>query len=301
VRAFPSPQTLLIAGAPRSGTTLTCELLNLLPDVRALDEPLRPRALVAASGDGRGGVDADRLAGHIEAFAAEQRQSLRERGEALSKNVDGRVVGAKVSDGRGSDGLRRRLRELGPVHLGTPAADPFLLAIKQPMAFTALLPLLAPRFPTVAIVRNPLATLASWESVPMKVRDGRSGMPEAIAPGLAAQLAAEPDRLERQLILLDWLWEHIAALPPERVVRYEDIVRSGGAALAPVAASAAGLRVALVDRNASLQAPPDHVAAVGERLLARDGAYWRWYAPAVVRELARAARATPPARRAACP
>lgn len=280
-------EIVLIAGPPRSGTTLTCELLNRLPDVRALDEPLRPRALVEAALDDRGDLDPDRLLAEITRFARQQRRTLLDRGEALSKHVAGRVVGAKVSDEIGPDGLRQRLRELGPVRLGRPEREPFVLAIKQPVAFTALLAELACRISTVAIVRNPLATLCSWESVPMKVREGRVGMPEQIAPGLSARLAAEPDRLERQLVLLDWLWARIAAaLPRDRVIRYEDVVASGGTALAVVASSAASLRAPLENRNAALQAQPDHVVAMADRLLARDGDYWSMYPREDVRRLA---------------
>jgi hypothetical protein len=282
--------TLLIAGPPRSGTTLVCELLNRLPDVRALDEPLQPRSLLAAA-DGRGGLDGNRLAQLIATFVAQQRRSLRERGEAVSKHVDGRIIGAKVSDGRGDDGLRRRMAKRGIVQLGVPARDPFVVAVKQPVAFTALIPLLASRLAMAAVVRNPLATLASWESVPMKVRDGRSGMQAEIAPGLGERLAAEPDRVERQLVLLDWLWARIAQLPSERIVRYEDVVATGGAALAALVPSAAQLRVALTDRNGRLAADPGHMAAVAERLLARDAAYWRLYDRDEVRQLVTAATA----------
>jgi len=283
--------TLLIAGLPRSGTTLACELLNRLPDVRALDEPLQPRTLLAGADD-RGGLDADRVAGAIEAFAQEQRRSLCARGEAVSKHVDGRIVGAKVSDARTDDGLRRRMAQRGTVQLGVPPADPFVLAIKQPVAFTALIPLLAGRMAMGAIVRNPLAMLASWESVPMKVREGRAGMPDRIAPGLKALLDAEPDRIERQLLLLDWLWARVARLPARRIVRYEDIVASGGGALGALVPSAAGLAVALQDRNAQLQADAAYVTEVGERLLARDGAYWEVYGRDAVRQLVSSATAS---------
>ena len=45
---------MLLTGLPRGGTTLACELLNHLPDVRALDEPMDPNRLLrdAAGEDG---------------------------------------------------------------------------------------------------------------------------------------------------------------------------------------------------------------------------------------------------------
>src|ERR1700741_1348124 len=139
--------TLLIAGIPRSGTTLTCELMNRLDDVRALDEPLPIAREVRAATDATGRVDPEQIVDRVRAFAAEQRASLLASGTALTRHVNGRVDGSKMSDARDAEGLRLKLADRAEVELGRPRGEGFTLAIKQPVVFTALLATLRHHFP----------------------------------------------------------------------------------------------------------------------------------------------------------
>jgi hypothetical protein len=267
-------------------------LLNRLPDVRALDEPMDPNRLIRdATGDDGRSLDVASIHAGIERFAIEQRRSILDRGVALTRHVDGRVLGAeKVSDSRGEDGLRMRMAARSEIPFDPPASSAFTLAIKHPVAFTALLPVLLDRFPVFAIVRNPLSVLASWESVPMHYREGRLGLRTIIAPELEARLEAIDDRIERQLMLLEWFFEMYAtALPRERVIRYEDIVATGGAALAPIAPAASGLKLSLQSRNAATVYDSAHIREVGPLLLERAGAHWLFYTPEEVKEVMSAA------------
>jgi hypothetical protein len=278
---------VLLTGLSRGGTTLACELLNRLPDVRALDEPMDPNQLIrAADRDGGRSLDPASIRLGIERFAAEQRHSILDRGTALTLHVDGRVLGARVSDERGDDGARIRMATRGEISLEIPASADFTLVIKHPVAFTALLPMLVARFEVFAIVRNPLAVLASWETVPFLQREGRLGLLPAVAPEIARRLDAVEDRLERQLTLLDWFFESYAStLPRTRVIRYEDVVASGGAALAPIAPSAGGLKRSLQSRNTAEIYDRTHMRDMGRLLLERDGAHWLFYTPEEVIEL----------------
>jgi hypothetical protein len=302
---------VLLTGLPRGGTTIACELLNELPDVRALDEPMDVIAMIraaagahaasggtssGASSNGAESLDIATIHAEIERFAASQRRSILERGVALTKHVEGRVTGAKVSDRRDEDGQgpRVRLVEIGEIPVDPPSSPDFTLAIKHPVAFTALLPALRERFEMFAIVRNPLAVLASWESVPMAVREGRLGLPAAVAPDVTRRLEEIDDRLERQFALLMWFYESYArALPRARVVRYEDVIASGGAALAAVAPSAAALRAPLASRNAAGVYDRAHMRAAGRLLLEREGAHRRYYSAAEIREAMVAAGVEP--------
>ncbi len=104
--AATDPCTLL-TGLPRGGTTLACELLNRLPDVRALDEPMDPNQLLReATADDGVSIGGARIQAAIAQFAAQQRRSILDRGMAITLHVDGRVLGARVSDARDADGLR---------------------------------------------------------------------------------------------------------------------------------------------------------------------------------------------------
>jgi hypothetical protein len=282
---------VLLTGLPRGGTTVACELLNLLPDVCALDEPMNVIAMIRDAGEA-GSLDTDLIHAEIERFAVAQRRSILERGVAVTKHVNGRVIGAKVSDrrdgdtngGAGGQGPRVRLVELGEIPVDPPSSPDFTLAIKHPVAFTALLPALLDRFDVFAIVRNPLAVMASWESVPMAVREGQLGLPASVAPDIADRLDAIDDRIERQLALLMWFYESYALnLPRERVIRYEDIVASGGAALAPIAPSAAALQVKLASRNAAAVYDRVHMREAARLLLEREGPHRLYYSAEDVR------------------
>jgi hypothetical protein len=69
------------------------------------------------------------------------------------------------------------------------------------------------------------------------------------------------------------------------VIRYEDIVTTGGAALAPIAPGAGGLKRSLQSRNTAAVYDRTHMRDMGRLLLERDGAHWLFYTPAEVREL----------------
>ncbi len=284
---------MLLTGLPRGGTTLACELLNRLPDVCALDEPMDPNSLLrdAASEDGLS-IDAALIRTGIEHFASEQRRSILDRGVALSLHVDGRVLGARVSDARDADGLRVPMGTRSEIAVEPPTSPEFTLVIKHPVAFTALLPILLERFEVFAIVRNPLAVLASWESAPFLQREGRLGLHPVIAPELAVRLEAIEDRLERQLALLDWFFQSYAsALPRERVIRYEDVIATGGAVLEPIVASAGGLGLELRSRNTADVYDRGHMQDVGRLLLDRDGAHLLFYTRDEINDLLAAAGA----------
>lgn len=287
----PANPCLLLTGLPRGGTTLACELLGEVTDVYALDEPLDvpsllQRAALGEESDGGGHRRwIESIASGIREFALAQRRSIGEQGVAFTKHVDGQVRGAKVTDTRGADGFRLRLVERGAVAVPRPQALDFTLAIKHPVLFTALLADLQRYFPVFAVVRNPLSVLASWETITTALREGKPKLLGVLAPGLARELAETTDVLERRVRLLLWFFDTYATLlPPERVLRYEDIVASGGSALRAVVPAAAGLRVDLVNRNAAAVYDRTHVRALA-RLLQRDGGHWRYYSPADVEEV----------------
>ena len=134
------------------------------------------------------------------------------------------------------------------------------------------------RLETLAIVRHPLAVLASWNSVALPVRDGRIPAGERLDPVLARQLDATADRTTRQLLVLDWFFSRFAdALPRERVLRYEDIVASQGALLRDRAGVRGANDAVLEERNASALYRRDDIASLVRALADRDGAWRAWY------------------------
>jgi len=70
---------------------------------------------------------------------------------------------------------------------------------------------------------------------------------------------------------------------PLRIVRYEDVITSGGAALASITPKARTLDVQLENKNRSYDVAT--MRGLGERLVASEGAYWRFYSRSSVAEL----------------
>jgi hypothetical protein len=142
--------------------------------------------------------------------------------------------------------------------------------------------------PVYAVVRNPLAILSSWQTVPSPIQRGRANLAERFDPSLADALAAMPDRLDRQFHLLSWFFgRFLEHLPAPAIIRYEDIIATGGAALAVVSPDAAVLRERLNSRNTADVYDRDEMRTIADRLLATDGPWWQLYSHDSVHDLIR--------------
>jgi hypothetical protein len=275
---------VLITGTPRSGTTLTCHLLNKLPETVALHEPIRGSRFRSP----------EAVCGLVRDFCDEQRRSILEQKRAISKQQDGVVLDNPIGTRRGSSGLRERLVSRGEIIIEKELSPNFTLAVKQPGAFTATLDQLVTCFPVFAIVRNPLATLASWTSVPLAVQRGQFPIVERFDNDLKTSLAGTADELDRQIQLLGWFHSRIRRyLPDEAIIRYEAIVTSGGQALAVVQPAAEFLNEPLHSQNTSNLYDHDLMLRIGERLLGSEGGHWELYSKQSVEHLLRDLTATP--------
>jgi hypothetical protein len=273
-------RNVVLTGPPRSGTTLACRLLNKLPDTVALHEPIPPRRFAGLDGE-------DAVLDGVEQFFRRMRRMILTRKVAISKHAGGEVPD-NVYEGTSPDaGPRPHAgKEKGEIPVRKDLERNFYLVVKHPAMFTALLPVLAKRFGAYAIVRNPLSILASWNSVDHNVRDGHAPAAERYDGELKQALAATDDRTERQLRLLSWFYERYdGTLPDGHVVRYEDIVATGGGALAAIVPGAGTLDEPLESKNLNEAYGRDGMRVLGERLLEREGAYWRFYGRESVEEL----------------
>lgn len=275
-------RAIALTGVPRGGTTLACRLLGECRDTVALFEPMDVSTLPVAR---NAALD------QIGAFFEASRQQLMTRGTALSKHRGGAMTDNPFDATRGADGRRSLQVEHGEVALGRPT-EHFSLVIKHNAAFAALLPELATRFMTLAVVRNPLAVLASWNTVDLPVADGRLPAGERLDPALASCLAATPDRLTRQCWVLHWFFDRfVQHLPDGAVMRYEDIVASRGRVLRLAAGCEGDDRIDLQARNASPLYAAVDIAALEHALYGAasigKAAWTHWYG---AEEIARSAR-----------
>lgn len=261
-------RNIALTGVPRSGTTLACQLLSHAENTVALFEPMDIAEIPTAPRSA--------CVEHIEAFMATVRRQVLDTGTAPSKQRGGTVPDNLFAP---TDAAGQRAAQAALGRVAVTVNDPgFTLVIKHNAMFTAVLPALATRVETFAIVRNPLAVLGSWNSVDLPVRDGRIPAGERLDPSLAHRLECEADVLERQLIVLDWFFSQYAThLPRERVLAYEDIVATQGQLLFDRLGVRGAAGHALRERNAGIDYPREGIERCADALRARDGAWSAWY------------------------
>ncbi len=263
-----SPRNIILTGLPRSGTTLACSLLGQLPDVVALHEPMRPMMI-----SGLGGSE---FIDTVVEFFDAMRQQIKTEGTAASKSQEGRVprnpLGDQVIDGQRVKNIDGNI--ISVENVTTPRFD---LCMKHPAMFTARLPVLAEVFDCYAIVRNPLSVLLSWRDSGMSVGDGHSPAAESHDPELAALLRELPDVLDRQIALLDYMFARYRDFLPDRTIRYEDVISTGGAALSAVVPAAKSLEEELSSRNRRLVVKNADTLHIARRLLENAEACWFFY------------------------
>ncbi|SIQ52556.1 Glycosyl transferases group 1 [Rhizobium sp. RU35A] len=216
---------ILITGFPRSGTTLVASLLNTQPDVIALAEPFA----LPQGQDREGAVE------HIRALMHDYRSQALAGSPLVTKHMGGRIPDNWVEPPKENGGLRRVLEERGALLFDKPLTDDFTLVAKHPAEFTALADLLVDHFPLYAVVRDPLAVMAAWQTVDMPINRGRMPMLERLAPtDWRVQLDAIEEPLERQVKLLSLQLQTYLSLPKGRLLRYEDLIANPRATLAPI-------------------------------------------------------------------
>jgi hypothetical protein len=270
---------IVLTGIARSGTTLTCSLLNGLPRCVALHEPMRPKTLA--------GLDfPEGYLSAVGSFFSAERETLLAGGLARSKAIGGSVPDNPYGSSKDRQGLRRSMVEGRGIHVDKPLEPGFRLVIKHPALFTATLAALQTRFPCYAVVRNPLASMLSWHTIQSRVNRGRIQDAEAFDAGLKASLDAEPDVIERQVTIIRWsLARYATLLPPGHVIRYEELVASRGRALAVIDPEAASLDEPLENRNANPIYDASMVRRIADRLLADPSIYAGFYTASDIADL----------------
>jgi len=275
-----NPADIVLTGIPRGGTTLACRLLGEAADTLALFEPMPVASLPADPVAAAAAV--------ARYFNAVRERALRE-GRVPSKHRAGRVPDNPYGERTSGQQSRPWLVEQGDIAVDKPLSAAFRLVIKHNAAFTALLPQLGERFALVGIVRNPLAVLASWHSVDLPVSHGRLPAGEGLDPSLAQALAAQPDCLRRQILILDWFFARLQRwVPPSCLLRYEDVVADGGACLLRAVGipMPEGAPTRLRSRNASAQYAVADIRALAQALHEHADASLQLYAAADIDALA---------------
>lgn len=280
-RTLAMPRTWLLSGIPRSGTSLCCRLAGGLPDTVALSEPLNGEEHREPSRDPRGAP------AYIGRFVEHARERLLRDRRAPTMLVGGRLDDQMVAPEPAEAGLRQPHARWGEMVIEKRLSARFTLVVKHNALFTALLPRLASSFPCLGLVRNPLAALASWQTVNLPIHRGRIPEGEALDPGLHRALEHDPDVLRRQILVLNWFMARFRHhLPPENVIRYEDLVASGGRVLFRRLGHAHVPPVTLGNRNDNPVYDRDTIDTLLDALLSAGGDWTHFYGAADCERLA---------------
>ena len=255
---------IILTGVPRSGTTLACLLLSKLPGFVALNEPMRTAAFRS---------NQEALAG-VPTFFAATRTSILQRGVATARAVNGKMTDNHFAQVKGK---RTKMVVKQEIRIDKPLSPSFRLALKHNALFTILQEELVGRYPVFAFVRNPLAVLASWNSLDIPTSRGEIRALDLLLPETGKALKSAGSLEERQLFILDWYFGQYRKLAPASVIKYEDIVATNGHALSVIDPAARQLEEDLSGRNRSKVYDWAKMKPLAEMLLASDNACWAFY------------------------
>ncbi|MEM4261322.1 MAG: hypothetical protein QXG00_08815 [Candidatus Woesearchaeota archaeon] len=275
-------KNIILTGLPRSGTTLVCHLLNKLPNTIALHEPMAVTKFEKINGSQK---DVVRL---IKNFFDGMRYFIEIEEMAISNHVDGKVPDNHIGNVKSNEGLRLSYASKGWIAIDKHVDRDFMLVIKHPSFFTAILDVLINEFPCYAVIRNPISVLASWNSAALPVNNGHVPAAENMDINLKNRLAEINDRFERQIYILHWFFNKFKTnLSTKNIIRYEEVVHTGGKVLMAINPHAEKLNETLENKNRNKLYNRSLMRQIGNLLLNTDGAYWDFYTKESVEEILR--------------
>ncbi|UCN00600.1 hypothetical protein LCX93_01405 [Sulfurimonas sp. SWIR-19] len=213
-----SYKNVVLTGIPRSGSSLICSLYNNYANSLALLEPINPFSIKTQNS-----IEAVE---YVNDFFFQMRKEIHYSKRFVTHHKENKIISNMLSDTqKESEGLRQKVVQHGYVSLEKELQRDFSLLIKQNAFFTALLPDLVNFFDTYVVVRNPLSVLFSWNSVDLPVYRGHVPAGERFDEALKKKLEITVDRIDRQVIILEWFFrQFLQNIPQSNVLFYEDIV-----------------------------------------------------------------------------
>jgi hypothetical protein len=176
-------RNVLLTGIPRSGTTLLTALLDCPPDSVAIGEPQGLGALQKQYANDHPG-----FIKKLNEYFADVREKISNKKPFKDrKAVNGKPLTNYVE---GSGGQRTKSYVIADRQVEYVEED-FYLVFKAPVIFTAVLPaILANKsYKVIAVIRNPISTILSWNSVDFPISKGRLPAGEEYWPELGGWLA----------------------------------------------------------------------------------------------------------------
>lgn len=264
-------QNVILTGVPRSGTTLSCSLLDRFPNTVALNEPpFKVADLV--------GLNNEERYQQIQNWFARSRESILTHKKLVSGQINAQEQDNTFSQHKDEKtGFRKCLVASQEIEISRNLAADFLLIIKKPILFTSILESLVGRFPIYVVMRNPLSVLASWHTL-AHMKDRQNLAEEKLDLNLSQRLQPITDSLTRQIHQLSWYYEKYYQLISQvSVIRYEDIIATQGKALSVITPHALDLNENLENKNLNQVYDRDLMLTLGKKILEFDGGFWQFY------------------------
>ena len=214
-------RNVILTGIPRSGTTLATALIDGLPDCVCLNEP-RWQVLQDHKGN------AEQLAhGLAEDFARIRAHLIAEHPVPDRRTAEGKAVTNFFSAG-----TRTNDHKIG-MFIRAGLTQDFTLAMKHNALYLSALPHLAhmSAFTIIAVIRNPVHTIASWRRLSLPVSSGHMPHAEIYWPTIKAIAQSGDEVLVKQVKLYDAICERlqerentIHVLPYETLIHTPNIL-----------------------------------------------------------------------------
>lgn len=213
-------RNILVTGIPRSGTTLLSALLDCPPDSVSIGEPHGLGALQKKYADNHNGF-VNRL---IE-FFSETREIIANGNAILDRfSINGKPLTNYVGDR--VDGIRCK-EYIIKDRLISNINKEYYLIFKSPVIFTAVLPAIISNncFKVISIIRNPVSTILSWNSVNFPISNARLPAGELYWPDLGKIVGLDCSVLEKQAMIWELFARRYLDYKKEIILlRYEDLV-----------------------------------------------------------------------------
>jgi len=210
---------VVLTGIPRSGTTLLTALLDCPPTSVAIGEPHGLGAFQKKYANDHSG-----FLEQLNIFFSDLRANISDKKSFKDRiALNGKPLTNYVE---GSGRQRSRSYHIADRHIEHLNKD-FSLIIKAPVIFTATLPAILNEksYKVIAVIRNPIATILSWNSLQFPIANGRLPAGEEYWPELGSLTAANFSILQKQVKIWDLFARRYLDYKNEiTILRYEDII-----------------------------------------------------------------------------
>jgi len=272
-------KTILLTGIPRSGTTLTCNLLNKHENTLALLEPIQqfPDPI---NGKSKASIEVAKL-------AFQYRQNCLLHSKVTSMHKEGHIP-TNTLEHNPTKALREKAVSHGIIKLSQEYSREFTLVIKQNAFFTSIIEELTLLLPCYGIIRNPLSVLTSWETVNIPINRGHIPEGEQFDSKLKNKLKSTKDNLDRQIIILNWFFSNFHKhIPTHNLIKYEDIISSNGNILSKISYNGKIKKdkEVLTNMNTNKLYKAVNIKKIYDKLINSEGLFWKYYSKADIDEL----------------